>query len=227
MMDGTRAHFVTRDDVRVERFPWGPHAWLARPDVVDSEQLLVVRIELRRGRGCPFHRHPGMEEVVYVLQGVAEQWVGEQVRLLRAGEIAHVPTDTVHATFHAGRGVLRVLSILGAANSAGVPLVDVSDEEPWRSIRALQGGDVAGLRRALRTAKKSVAATAARLHPALRAQRTAAKKAPKKRRAALPAPRAQSRASAVRAAKNPAAKTRAAKGRVAKKHARTRRPRES
>ena len=59
-----RTHFVTQDDVQVERFPWGPHDWLSRPDLVDSEQMLVVRIQIKKGQGCPFHLHPRMEEAV-------------------------------------------------------------------------------------------------------------------------------------------------------------------
>ena len=194
-----RTHFVTQEDVRVERFPWGPHDWLSRPDLVDSEQLLVVRIEMKKGQGCPFHLHPNMEEMVYVLQGVAEQWVGEEVRLLRTGEIAHIPRDTVHATFNAGRGVLRVLSTLvrppaasgsvlngGLSSDAGTqsaevaPLIDVSSEEPWCSIRSLETDDVDSKQRALRSALKRAqrdAEVAETLQPALKTKRGAAKTA--------------------------------------------------
>ncbi len=156
MVRTKRAHFVTRDDVRVERFPWGPHDWLSRPDLVDSPGLLLVRIHMKKGQGCPFHLHPTMEEAVYVLHGVAEQWVGEEVRLLEAGEMAHIPRDTVHATFNSGGGVLRVLSVLSAAKAKEPALVDMAGQEPWRSISLVSTGDLVEKRRALARGKKAV-----------------------------------------------------------------------
>ncbi len=153
MAKRTRTRFVTRAEMKVERYPWGPHDWLARPDVVDAEQLLAVRIHMPRGEGTPFHRHPEMEELVYILHGRAEQWVGEEVRELGPGDVAHIPKDTVHATFNAGRGVLRLLSVLGPARPIGTVMVDVGHEEPWASIRSLGRATVAKKRTALKRAK--------------------------------------------------------------------------
>jgi len=44
--------------------------------------------------------HPGMEEIIYVVEGRAEQWVDRGKRTLEAGEIAHLPRDVVHATYN-------------------------------------------------------------------------------------------------------------------------------
>ena len=130
---GTR-HFTTRRDAKVEHLPWGPHDWLARPDIVDTDELLVVRVNMPKGQAQEFHRQPGMEEVIYVLEGKAEQWVDKEMRTLRAGEIAHIPRNAVHATFNAGSGVLRFLSIFSPASARGPGLVDCSHEEPWASL---------------------------------------------------------------------------------------------
>jgi quercetin dioxygenase-like cupin family protein len=182
-----RMHFVTRREVRVERFPWGPHDWLSRPDLVDSEHLLLVRIHMPRGQGCPFHRHPHMEELVYVLRGVAEQWVGEEVRLLEAGEIAHIPRDAVHATFNAGRGLLSLLSVLGPARTSGPALVDVCDQEPWRTIHALGAGNVALKRRLLRKAREAAVFSApASFAPELTTRRGVARQAAAKQASGRP-----------------------------------------
>ena len=137
MVKRKRSHFVTQGEARVERYPWGPHDWLCRPDLVDCDDIRLVRVEVPRSEGIPFHLHPGMQEVVYILQGKAEQWVGEEVRLLKAGEMAHIPAGKVHATFNAGRGVLKLLSVNTTAEADGPALVDVSGEEPWCSIRSL------------------------------------------------------------------------------------------
>ena len=129
-------HFVTSEDIQVEQLPWGPHEWLCRPGLTDARDLLLVRVRMPAGTGHAFHRHPAMEEIIYVISGTAEQWVGRDARYLGAGEIAHIPTDTVHGTYNAGQETLVFLAILSPAIFEGPALVDVSAEEPWRSLRS-------------------------------------------------------------------------------------------
>jgi len=134
---GARAlRFVTSADVDVEELPWGPHEWLCRPGLTDARDLLLVRVRMPPGTGHAFHRHPAMEEIIYVVAGEAEQWVGEETRRLGAGDIAHIPRDTVHGTYNAGGDTLVFLAILSPATFDGPALVDVSMDEPWRSLRA-------------------------------------------------------------------------------------------
>ena len=127
--------FVTAREMQVESSPWGPHEWLSRPGLTDAEELLLVRVLMPAGRAHQFHRHPAMEEIIYVVSGTAEQWVGREKRTLRAGESAHIPRDVVHGTYNAGDDTLVFLAILSPAKFAGPPLVDVHTEEPWRSLR--------------------------------------------------------------------------------------------
>ena len=134
---GARAlRFVTSADVDVEELPWGPHEWLCRPGLTDARDLLLVRVRMPPGTGHAFHRHPAMEEIIYIVAGEAEQWVGEETRRLGAGDIAHIPRDTVHGTYNAGADTLVFLAILSPATFDGPALVDVSMDEPWRSLRA-------------------------------------------------------------------------------------------
>jgi len=135
-MDEQLLRFVTRDEIQVEELPWGPHHWLCRPGLVDAEQLLVVRVHMPPGKAHQFHRHPEMEEVIYVLEGECEQWVDRESKILRAGDIAHIPTDVVHGTYNAGEGTLSFLAILGPAKIEGPPLIELQNEEPWRSLKA-------------------------------------------------------------------------------------------
>jgi quercetin dioxygenase-like cupin family protein len=119
----------------VDELPWGPHEWLCRPDIVEAEKLLLVRVRMPPGKAHAFHRHPEMEEIIYVEQGLAEQWVDQEKRLLGPGESAHIPTDVVHGTYNAGDSTLVFLAILSPAKIQGPPLIDVSQEEPWKSLR--------------------------------------------------------------------------------------------
>jgi len=127
--------FVARDQVEVEEFPWGPHAWLARPGLVDAENLLLVRVAMPPGKAHQFHRHPEMEEIIYVLSGKAEQWIEQEHQVLLPGEIAHIPIDVVHGTYNPFDATLEFLAILSPAKFEGPALIDVCEENPWCSLK--------------------------------------------------------------------------------------------
>jgi quercetin dioxygenase-like cupin family protein len=131
--------FVTSDEMEVEELPWGPHEWLSRPGLTQAEELLLVRVRMPVGKGHAFHRHPRMEEIIYVVSGTAEQWVDREQRILKPGDTAHIPKDVVHATYNAGDDTLVFLAILSPADAGGPALVDVADEEPWSGARADSG----------------------------------------------------------------------------------------
>jgi quercetin dioxygenase-like cupin family protein len=127
--------FVTSGEMSVEHLPWGPHEWLSHPDLTDPDQLMLVRVRMPPGKAHKFHRHPAMEEIIYVISGQGEQWVDRDSRILGPGEIAHIPRDVVHGTYNTSDEELVFLAILSPAKFDGPWLVDVSEEEPWRSIR--------------------------------------------------------------------------------------------
>ena len=127
--------FVTGKEMVIEPSPWGPHEWLSRPGITSAEELLLVRVVMPVGKAHQFHRHPTMEEIIYVISGTAEQWVDKERRILTAGEIAHIPRDMVHGTYNAGGDTLVFLAILSPANTEGPALVDVHTEEPWRMLK--------------------------------------------------------------------------------------------
>lgn len=135
-MTAPLSHFVTSDRVEIEVLPWGPHHWLCRPGLVDNDLLALVRVHMPPGTGHAFHRHPTMEEIIYVVEGQAEQWVDQERKILSAGEIAHIPMNMVHATYNAGDTTMVFLAILSPGKLDGPPPVDVSKEEPWCSLRS-------------------------------------------------------------------------------------------
>ena len=127
--------FITSTELQIEGSPWGPHEWLSRPGLTAAEELLMVRVLMPPGRAHQFHRHPTMEEIIYVVSGTAEQWVDREKRLLGAGDIAHIPMDVVHGTYNAGSDTLVFLAILSPARFEGPALIDVHLEEPWCTLR--------------------------------------------------------------------------------------------
>jgi quercetin dioxygenase-like cupin family protein len=133
-------HFVQAADRVEEQNPWTLNHWLCRPDVVDAEKLLLVRAHMEPGHCHPFHFHPHREEIIYVVSGRAEQWVGDEYRILQPGEIAHIPAGTVHGTYNPHAEPLVFLAILSPAKLGGVEAeaadpTDVGQQEPWVSRR--------------------------------------------------------------------------------------------
>jgi quercetin dioxygenase-like cupin family protein len=134
-MDGDARRFVTGKELVVEHWPWGPHEWLSRPGITPAENLLLVRVTMPPGKAHAFHRHPLMEEIIYVVEGEAEQWVEREKRTLKPGEIAHIPINVVHGTYNESEKPLVFLAILSPAGTTGPPLIDVSREAPWASLK--------------------------------------------------------------------------------------------
>lgn len=128
--------FVTAAEMEVEESAWGPNEWLCRPGLTDAESLMLVRVRIPAGKGHAFHRHPSMEEIIYIIEGVAEQWVGKASRRLGPGESAHIPRNVVHGTWNAGDETLVLLAILSPAKFEGPALVDVSSDPPWATLRS-------------------------------------------------------------------------------------------
>jgi quercetin dioxygenase-like cupin family protein len=116
--------------------PWGRHVWSCCPKLVDTRQLLVVQVDMPPGTGHAFHRHPKREEVLWIIEGKAEQWVDTRSKVLTAGDSAFIPSDLVHGIYNDSSRLLRFLAILSPATAEGPMVVDVQHEEPWRSLRA-------------------------------------------------------------------------------------------
>jgi len=115
--------------------PWTLEEWFCRSDIVPNEELLMVRANMEPGRDHPFHTHPTREEIIYILSGRAEQWINGEKRILGPGEMVLVRKGEVHGTYNPFRERLVFLAILSPANAPGPGIVDVSQEEPWKSLR--------------------------------------------------------------------------------------------
>ena len=135
MNDISLRRFVTNAEAARFQSPWTIEEWLCRSDVVANEHLLLVRANMDSFRSHPFHHHPTREELIYVLSGQAEQWVGDQHRILKPGEMAFIPMGTIHGTYNSFPEKLIFLAILSPANAAEPGIVDVSTQEPWASLR--------------------------------------------------------------------------------------------
>lgn len=143
-MDPKSRRFVQINDAVREPNPWTNNEWLCRPDIVAAEKLILVRANMAPGWCHPFHFHPHREEIIHVVYGRAEQWVGEEYRILGPGEIAHIPPGVIHGTFNPHAEPLVFLAMLSPAIlpddlAADPDPADVGTTEPWASLRRKHG----------------------------------------------------------------------------------------
>ncbi len=128
--------FVSLSETEIEELPGKTHHWYCRPGMVQETNLLFVRAHLPPGQAHPFHFHPKMEEILYILSGSAEQWVEKEKRMMKTGDALYLPAGVVHGTYNSGTGTLDFLAVLSPASSGSPVTIEVSEQEPWRSLRA-------------------------------------------------------------------------------------------
>jgi len=132
-MPGT---FTIRSDVAPEVLDWGQLRWLSNPPATGAAALTVIDVTLAPGKGHNFHKHPDQEEVLLIVAGTVEQWIGEEKRILGPGDSAFVPKDVVHASFNGGDGEARIAAILGpCVGDLGYISIEVGDQPPWNTLR--------------------------------------------------------------------------------------------
>ncbi|MEZ4826156.1 MAG: cupin domain-containing protein [Bacteroidia bacterium] len=128
--------FITQAERIEEVLDWGILLRLSGPEKTNAFQLVVIEVNIKPGMGHNFHKHPLQEEVIYVIEGKIEQWVGEEKRFLSPGESVFIPANKVHASFNAGTTDAKLLAILSPCiGTDGYELVEVFDEEPWSGLR--------------------------------------------------------------------------------------------
>lgn len=131
-----KGKFFTQKEMERTQLDWGTTSRLSGPEVTGADQLVVLEVELKPGNGHNFHKHPRQEEVIYVLSGTIEQWIGQNKQILHAGDSAFIPADVVHASFNISKGQAKLLAILGPSiGEEGYEVVEVYEEAPWNGLR--------------------------------------------------------------------------------------------
>src|SRR5215470_5221850 len=106
--------FVEPKHVETQVFDWGRIQWLSEPRVTGARQIAAGVVTLNPGQGHARHNHPGVEEILYVLEGEGVQMIELQAaeeRTVRAGTMIHIPADIYHATINTGDGPMRLLAV--------------------------------------------------------------------------------------------------------------------
>ena len=111
-----------------------------------SQHAYVGTLTLQPGDAFPFHRHPRQDETICVLEGTPEGWYEQQRVQLGPGDVMLAPADTVHACYNTSDHLVKLLVVLTPLlpgtekewemiDDYGWEMVDVSNQEPWKTLR--------------------------------------------------------------------------------------------
>lgn len=85
---------------------------MAKVDVVSSKHLICGLNCFEPGQVQKAHAHKGAEKLYMVLEGSGEFSVGAETRVLKAGDLLHVPEDVDHGVVNTGTGRLAVMIVI-------------------------------------------------------------------------------------------------------------------
>ena len=102
-----------RTDADIEVWREGVETRLYAAASTGARQLTVFQQWCTPGNGAPAHLH-AVEEVLQIVAGEAEVWVGDDRQTLGAGDAVIIPAGAVHGFTNTGTDTLQVLAILAA-----------------------------------------------------------------------------------------------------------------
>lgn len=84
------------NEVEVKDMPWGTLAWHVSRAQGNSQAMTFGRATIRAGMSNPRHRHPNCDEILHVVSGSIEHWLGEESFELQAGDTIAIPAGMWH-----------------------------------------------------------------------------------------------------------------------------------
>jgi mannose-6-phosphate isomerase-like protein (cupin superfamily) len=82
--------------------------------LTESHQLLIFEQFCEPGHGAPMHIH-AVEEVLEVMEGKAEIFLGEENRIVTADQSVVIPAGARHGFKNTGSGILKVRATMAAS----------------------------------------------------------------------------------------------------------------
>ncbi len=106
-------HIVDHESQSSEEWRPGVRTRMRISALTGAVQLCIFEQWCDPGRGAPTHLH-AVEEVLTILAGQAEVWLGEEKSMLEAGQSLRVPAGRKHGFRNVGDTTLHVQAILAA-----------------------------------------------------------------------------------------------------------------
>ena len=92
-----------------ENHRWGRIVWLASGAAFPGSGQTLGYVEINPGQTNYRHRHPNCEEVLLLLEGSLDHWVGDQIVALRPGSVLSIGAGVVHWATNASSMVARMI----------------------------------------------------------------------------------------------------------------------
>lgn len=83
-------------------FPWGKLFWLLNSHMAEDAELTVGICVIDPGNRNGEHLHPNCEEVLFVLEGECDHWLGEERIHLTPGMMIRCPAHMPHCAVNTG-----------------------------------------------------------------------------------------------------------------------------
>ena len=87
---------VDSNEVVVEKYPWGEIRWLWSGKISPKAQQTFGVVRINPGGKNMAHIHSNCEELLYVLSGECDHWVGDKVYHLKKGMLIFIPQGADH-----------------------------------------------------------------------------------------------------------------------------------
>lgn len=93
--------FIYNKDVQLEDLGDG----ISRKILAYSDNMMAVEVHFEKGAVGPMHNHPH-EQLTYVLSGTFEFTIGDQVKVVKAGDTMYKKPDIEHGCVCLEKGIL-------------------------------------------------------------------------------------------------------------------------
>lgn len=123
--------FIKKKDTIKEKLLGRNHQWYFNAEISKQAGTCLVKVVMPKGGMHNFHRHPEMNEILYILKGTAEQWVEDEKQILKPGDSVYINPNIVHATFNAGEDELEFLAILAPSGGWEAGTIDEYENLPY------------------------------------------------------------------------------------------------
>jgi quercetin dioxygenase-like cupin family protein len=114
------------DKVEQQKHPWGWLRWLMNDKLDPKAQMTFGLVQINAGQENPLHVHPNCEEQLYMLTGSCEHRIGDQMVVLKAGDLLRIPTGVPHAAKVLGDKPIQAVIVYSSGDRQFV-LVDENE----------------------------------------------------------------------------------------------------
>jgi mannose-6-phosphate isomerase-like protein (cupin superfamily) len=87
---------ISLDEAVLEEFPWGEIRWIWNSQIDKNAEQTLGHVIIKPGEKNTFHGHPNCEELLYMLTGECDHWVGDEKYHLKPGMTICIPRGLDH-----------------------------------------------------------------------------------------------------------------------------------